>query len=233
MTTTIRTSGTASPTCDPAASITKSLLGYGVLAGPAYVGTWLAQALTRDGFDLTRHPASALANGDLGWIQTTNFTVTGLMTLAMAAGMRRALRRGIGRRWAPRLVGVYGASLLAAAAFRADPVPGFPPGTPAQAEVSWHGVAHLAAGGVGFLSLVAACLLLARRFAADGERGWAAWSGATGVTFLAAFVGIASGSGSPASIVAFSVAVVVAWTWLSTLASRLYRDVTRTSQQRG
>ena len=49
--------------------ITKSLLGYGVIAGPIYVVTVAAQAATRNGFDPTRHAASQLANGDFGWIQ--------------------------------------------------------------------------------------------------------------------------------------------------------------------
>jgi hypothetical protein len=59
--------------------VTRSLLGYGVLAGPLYVGVSLAQALTRDGFELTRHAWSLLSNGSLGWLQIANFLVTGLM----------------------------------------------------------------------------------------------------------------------------------------------------------
>jgi len=43
--------------------VTRSLLGYGILAGPLYIVVALAQALTRDGFDLSRHPWSLLANG--------------------------------------------------------------------------------------------------------------------------------------------------------------------------
>lgn len=63
--------------CDPADRVTRSLLGYGIIAGPFYVAVSLAQALTRDGSDLTRHQWSLLANGDLGWIQVANFVVTG------------------------------------------------------------------------------------------------------------------------------------------------------------
>ena len=37
------------PACDPATRVTKSLLGYGVIAGPLYVSVSLAQALTRGG----------------------------------------------------------------------------------------------------------------------------------------------------------------------------------------
>jgi hypothetical protein len=59
------------PTCTPAARITRSLLGYGIIAGPLYAVVALAQALTRDGFDLSRHAWSLLVNGELGWIQIT------------------------------------------------------------------------------------------------------------------------------------------------------------------
>ncbi|MEV7966818.1 DUF998 domain-containing protein [Sphaerisporangium sp. NPDC088356] len=92
---------TANPvTCDPRTSVTKSLLGYGVIAGPVYIVVSLAQALTRDGFDLARHQWSMLANGELGWIQITNFFVAGLMTLACAVGLHRALPPGRGAIWA-------------------------------------------------------------------------------------------------------------------------------------
>jgi hypothetical protein len=74
--------------------ITKSLLGYGVIAGPIYVLAAAVQMATRDGFDPTRHAASQLANGDLGWIQIATFLVTGAMTIAAAVGVRRALGPG-------------------------------------------------------------------------------------------------------------------------------------------
>ena len=61
----------------------------------------LAQALTRDGFDLSRHAWSLLANGDLGWIQIANFIVTGLMIVAAAVGPAPALA-GIGGPGRPR-----------------------------------------------------------------------------------------------------------------------------------
>jgi hypothetical protein len=37
----------------------------------------LVQARTRDGYDLTRHDQSPLANGPYGWIQSANFILTG------------------------------------------------------------------------------------------------------------------------------------------------------------
>ncbi len=89
---------------DRTSAITRSLLGYGLLAGPCYVLVGLVQALTRDGFDITRHDLSLLADGSHGWIQIANFIVSGVMTLAAATGMARSfqvLGGGPGTVWGP------------------------------------------------------------------------------------------------------------------------------------
>ena len=209
-------------TCDRTTSVTRSLLGYGVIAGPFYVVVSLAQALTRAGFDLSRHEWSLLANGSLGWIQVANLILSGAMSVAFAAGLRRAT----GQRWAPRLVAAYGLGLVGAGIFRADPSLGFPPGTPdGPGPVSWHGLLHFVSAGIGFLCMIAACLVVARTFARQGQRGWAAFSAVTGVAFLGAFAGVASsGAGRPALIYTFTAAVVLVWAWMSALAAHLYRN---------
>jgi hypothetical membrane protein len=223
--TTARTASAATVPCTPRARITRSLLGYGVLAGPFYIAVSLVQAVTRDGFDLSRHEWSLLANGPGGWIQMLNLVLTGLMVVAAAVGFHRALPEGRGARWAPRLLAVYGVALVAAGIFRADPMNGFPGGTPEGPPVqpTLAGTVHLAAGGVGFLALVAATWLLAARFRGEGRRRAAALTRATGVLFLVAFGGIASGASSPAVNLAFTAAVVLTWAWLSLTSLQLYR----------
>jgi hypothetical protein len=52
MSQTITATTTRTPDCAPTTRVTKSLLGYGVIAGLFYGAVSLAQALTRDGFDL-------------------------------------------------------------------------------------------------------------------------------------------------------------------------------------
>src|SRR3954454_5768679 len=134
--------------------ITKSLLGYGVIAGPIYVLAVAGQMATRDGFDPTRHAASQLANGDLGWIQIATFLVTGAMTIAAAIGVRRALGPGLLSAWASGLLGGFGACLVAAGVFGADPSDGVPPGTaPGMGELSGHGLAHFMVAAIGFACL--------------------------------------------------------------------------------
>jgi hypothetical membrane protein len=224
--TTAVTAPTATTTCDPATRVTRSLLGYGVLAGPFYVAVAMLQALTRPGFDLSRHPWSLLANGSLGWIQITNFALTGLMVVAAAVGLRRALGSGPGARWAPRLIGCYGVALIAAGALRADPMNGFPVGTPdGVGTVSWHGIGHLVVGSVGFLCVIVACFVMARRFARAGRRGWAGYSRMSGLLFLAAFAGIASGGSAPALTLGFVAGVVVIFIWLAAVSVDAYRSI--------
>jgi hypothetical protein len=212
---------------DTAHAVTRLLLGLGVIAGPFYVAVSLAQALTRDGFDITRHAWSLLANGDLGWLQMANLILTGAMTIAFAYGWAHGSHRQPAmRNWAPTLVGAYGVSLVLAGLFRADPALGFPVGTPADArDVSWHGLVHLAAGAIGFLCLVVACLLIARQLHAAGARSWSIATRTTGIVFLAAFVGIASGAGTVITTLAFVAAVALVCCWMSAFAVRLYRAV--------
>ena len=202
--------------CDPAVAVTRSLLGWGAVAGPFYVAVSLAQALGRDGFELSRHPWSLLENGSLGWIQSANFVLTGAMVVAFAAGLARA---GAGR-WAPRLLALYGAGLAAAGIFTADPAGGFPAG--ADETPTWHGMLHLGAGGVGFLGMIAGCLVLGRRFARAGRRGWALASRVTGVAFLLAFAGITTGS--TAATLPFVAGVVLSFGWLAALTVHTYRN---------
>jgi Protein of unknown function (DUF998) len=208
----------------PRAKLTRALLTCGIIVGPLYTIVGLIQAFTRPGFDITRHVMSILSNGSLGWIQISNFIVTGLLLMAGAVGIRRALHTGHGRVWGPLLIGIYGFGMIGAGIFTADPALGFPPGTPADAHaISWHGLLHFAFGGVGFLALIAACFVFARRFAALKQRNWQVFSLVTGLVFFAGFFGIASGSGNGWTIFGFWIAVLLGWSWLSLLSAQLLK----------
>ncbi|HEY9411319.1 MAG TPA: DUF998 domain-containing protein [Jiangellaceae bacterium] len=217
--------------CDPATRVTKSLLGYGIISGPLYIVVSLAQAVSRDGFDLARHQWSLLANGAHGWIQVVNFVVTGVMTIAGAVGLARALRPGRVATWGPRLIGVFGAGVVAAGIFRPDPALGFPVGTPdgPPAMVTLHGTLHFVAAGVAFGCLAAACFVLARRFSAEGRRGWTVSSRLVGGVFLAGFAAIASTAGSVAANIVFIVAVVAVYVWTSAIAADRNRRLGHTA----
>jgi hypothetical protein len=211
--------------CQPRDRVTRSLLGYGVIAGPFYVVVVLVQALIRPGFDLARHDASLLSNGSLGWIQITNFVLTGLMVVACAVGLRRALAGGRAATAGTVLLALFGLGMIGAGIFVADPMNGFPAGAPAgrPASISVHGILHLVCAGIGFLGFAASCFVIAQRFAGERRSAWAWYSRATGLLFLAGFAGLASGSGSPAVVVAFWAVLILAWVWLATISIHFYR----------
>jgi len=204
---------------------TAALLRCGVIAGPLYIIVGALQILIRPGFDVRYNVLSQMAQGDLGWIQTANFAVCGLLVVAGAVGIGRALHAGPGATRAPRLIGIYGAGLVGAAVFSADPGFGFPPGTPTgmPTTMSTHALIHFALGGIAFFSIIGACFVLARRFAKNGERAWARYSVFTGAFFLVAFLGTASGSGLVAFTLGLWVAIGLAWVWLSAISARLLR----------
>jgi hypothetical protein len=213
----------ATATTTSAHALTAALLRCGLIAGPLYIIVGAIQILIRPGFDVRYNVLSQMALGDLGWIQTANFAVSGLLVLAAAIGLRRALHGGRGATWAPILIAVYGAGLVGAAIFPADPGFGFPPGTPEGPATTWstHALVHFAIGGVTFFAIIAACFVIARRYAKLGERRWSAYSLTTGVIFLVAFIGTASGAGLVAFTLGLWVGIALAWVWLSALSAKL------------
>lgn len=205
---------------DRSASVTRSLLGYGVLAGPLYLAVGLVQASVRDGFDLRRHALSLLANGPGGWIQTTNFVLSGLMVIAAAVGFARVL--GTTSRALPGLVGAFGASMIMAAVFPADSMDGFPVGTPmgSPTSVSATGLLHFIAGTLGFVSLSASCFFAARAMSRLNVPSAARFSNLSGFGVALGFFG---GFALPVGTLGIWLAVVVGWAWLTTMSLQLYR----------
>ncbi|MEU7002257.1 DUF998 domain-containing protein [Nonomuraea sp. NPDC046570] len=204
----------------PAATTTRTLLTCSVVAGPLWVVVSLAQAAAREGFDLTRHPLSALSNGSLGWLQITNFLVAGVLVIVGAAGLRRVLRGTVGGTWVPWLVRVNGIGMIAAGVFVMDPADGFPTGTPygMPEALTWHSYGHMVAGSVAFVALIAACYVLGRHFSRAGNRGLAIASRVAGTALL-----IGNGwamSGGQGGSLTLAVGAITAMLWISAVAAR-------------
>jgi hypothetical membrane protein len=201
-------------------AVTRALLLCGAVAGPLYLAVGLAQALTREGFDLAKHPLSVLVNGPGGWVQTANFAVTGLLVIAAAIGLARVL--GPKSRTLTWPLAGHGLAVFTATFFPADPVDGFPPGTPEgmPTSISTTGLLHFAAGGLGFLLLGVAGLFAAALLRRRGDRGLAALSLLSGLAVLVGFFG---GIALPLGVAGIWAAVVVGYAWLTALSLRLRR----------
>lgn len=196
-----------------------------IVAGPLFLAASLSQALTRKGFHLTKEPVSALSLGSLGWLQDLNFAIAGLLSLAGAVGIHRAITSGVGRNWLPRLFYVVGVGLTAASLFHPDPSGGFPPGTPsgASATSEWHGIMHMVCGSAAFLALIATCFVFGRRFSRAGERRWAFGARASAVLFA---VALAMSGGHDGPVVLF-VGVSIGWLCVATCIAHSTRQPVR------
>lgn len=206
---------------------TRTLLICGAIAGPLFTAAWIVEGATRADYNPLRHPVSSLALGDLGWTQVVNFIVTGLLTLAFAVGLRRAVRPLGGSTWGPLLVGAYAIGLIGAGVFVTDPVSGYPPGTPDRlVAYSTPGALHDLFSLLTFGGLPAASFVFARRFAGWGQRGWAVYSAVTGLIFAVGFVLASLGFGQVAGLVDLAglfqrITIIVGATWLTLLALHL------------
>jgi hypothetical protein len=197
-----------------ATSTTRSLLTCGAVAAPLWSVVSLAQAATREGFDITRHPLSLLSTGSPGWLQIANFLVAGVLTAAGAIGLRRVLDS----KWAPRLILLSGVGMFAAGIFTMDPGNGFPAGTGEPQGMSWHSYGHMAAGTIAFFSLIAACYVLGRNF--SGGYAIASWVAGTA---LLVGDGWAMGGGQAGSLT-LAIGAIAAMLWVSVVAARYRRE---------
>jgi hypothetical membrane protein len=201
---------------------TLALLTCGVIAGPLFVATATAQILTRDGFDLRRHPLSLLSVGEHGWIQVTNFILAGILSILFAMGMARVLSDGPGSRWGPRFCALFGIGLVVGGIFKADPALGFPPGAPEgyPSHLTSHAMVHAFAPPLAFLSLIGGLLVIARRFAAAGLLRTAAISRIAAAVCLVLSVPV-----GPGFSIRLFVAVAVAFACLAGYALYLLRQL--------
>ncbi|WP_109507535.1 DUF998 domain-containing protein [Nocardioides speluncae] len=192
-----------------------SLRQAGTAAAVVYLVLAAGQYLFRDGFDISRHVLSLAENGEYGWIQITNFIVTGTLTIAAAISLHQTMPDGRGARWVPRLIGVHGAGMIGAGLFPPDPAEGFPPGTPdGTPELSTQGAIHFTVASIGLLAAVAACVIMARRYRAASHRRLAGYSVATGAALLLAVAGL-SAAPNQVTTLAFVLVALHSSVWLA------------------
>jgi hypothetical protein len=212
-----------------------ALLACGAIGAPLFVVVFLIEgavpAIRAAGYSPLRHPVSSLAIGQFGWMQVANFLVTGCLLVAFAVGLRAALRRYSGGIWAPVLVGLIAVGLIGAGVFTADPLNGYPPGTPAVPAAgarSTHGLLHDAFSALVFLGLPAACCVVGYRFARSGHKSWAAYSVGTAVVFLTGVVLAQMGFTQHPTFVSVAgllqrLTLIVGLAWIAALALHLIR----------
>jgi hypothetical protein len=202
------------------------LLRCGTAAGPLFVSVFVIEGARRPDYEPRRHPVSSLALGERGWVQAANFASAGILYMAGAAGLARSPGPAPCHRIAAAALGATGLGLLGSAAFRTDPVSGYPPGTPGTpAETTTTGAMHLVAALPIFLGIPAAAFACAWRFHRSGRPGWAAYSAATGASMLTAMGLAGAGLSQDPRLVSHAgllqrAAIVTGFSWLTAMSGR-------------
>jgi len=211
--------------------LSRLLITGGVVGPVLFLVVFLLEGATRPGYTAVRQQVSYLSLGAGGWVQVLNFLLCGLLISGFACGMWRVLRPGRSALWGALLLGVCGLALIMAGLFVTDPGLGYPPGA-SRSPQTLHGTIHGVAGLIVFVSISAAEMVLARRFAGDPLwRGWALSSLASGLLTLVLFVittilsaldqqGVLPNS--PTGLFQ-RVDILLAWGWMALLALHLLR----------
>src|ERR1700685_1414561 len=93
---------------------TKVLLWCGPVGVVLFVLSFIIEGDTRANYNPLRYPISSLSIGDLGWIQITNFIITGLLLVGFAFGLRSVVHASLGKSKAALLIGLVGIGLIGA-----------------------------------------------------------------------------------------------------------------------
>lgn len=177
-------------------------LWAGVIAPILFTGVYLVAGATRAGYDPLRHQVSLLSLGDGGSVMIGTFLASGALVFAFAIALRIRLRDGPAALAGPVAIGLAGVGLVLAGLFSTQPLFGYPPGTPEgmATDVSLASLAHVLGAFLLVFGLIAATLVLARRFRREGRPGWAILSLVLG---MVVFVFFGASGGGPSGRLMF------------------------------
>ena len=187
----------------------------------------------RPGYNPWTHYVSELSLSEYGWMQIANFIICGLLIIAAAIGLGRALPPGPGSSWGPRLVGAFGISLVVAGVFVTDPSHGYPANAVTTGPQTLHSTIHGINGPICFSLLAASGWIFARYYWRISPK-WATLSTLVGLMVPILFVATTASSvlaetgvipESPTGVLQ-RITIIGGWSWIATLALHVRRGYT-------
>jgi len=195
------------------------LAAWGGVAGPLiFTGAWVVGSLRQAGLSPGEVQLSGLAADDASdpQVMIAGFAVLGACSVALGAALRREAGPETTGPW---LVMVGGGAVIAAGVFRRDHMLLVGPGFSGE---SWHNQVHDVASFVAYAAMLAAPLVLARRFRAI--RRWAVIARPVQVLALASVAALtlfASGAAEPWNGTVQRAAVTLALAAEALIAARM------------
>jgi hypothetical membrane protein len=195
------------------------------IAGPAaFTAAWVISSLRQPGYGAGQVQLSGLASLEARdpQIMMAGFIGLGVCSVAFGTALGRVTAPDRAGAW---LVRTAGAAVVAAGLFRRDHILLTGPGFGGE---SWHNQVHDAVSGVAYVTMIAAPLVLARRFRRDPD--WAGLSRPLEVITLtsgAALVLFASQAVEPWNAVLQRFAVTLPLTAEALMAARMLAEPMR------
>jgi hypothetical membrane protein len=185
------------------------------MAAPAgFFAVMMALGFVTPGYSWVDRFGSELSLGPLGWIMIADFIVLGVVELALAAAMGRAIADRVSGWVATAAAGLIGAAFVTAGICVTDPA------KLVAGAHTWHGVVHaLMAVVIFFIATPIAGLATARRV--RRQRRFARYSALTAVATPALLVATFF-SGSLVGLTE-RIVIAVLLAWLTSLATQLHR----------
>lgn len=168
---------------------TKLLLTCGQIGCILFIVMFLIQGQLRDAYTPLKFPISSLSIGHWGWIQRTNFLISGSLIFLFAIGFRRATPLLKSSLWTSRLIGAVGLGLFGAGLFSSDPIYGYPMTDPIRiSQFTITGHLHDFFSIFVFVCLPIACFKMRNRFNEFNNDKWANYTLISAIGMLTAFI---------------------------------------------
>jgi hypothetical membrane protein len=145
---------------------TLALVSCGGIGALLFTVTYLIEGFTQPGYNAWQQAIAALSLGPGGWVQQVNFIVYDVLLVLASVGWYRLLLPGRNAIWFPLFQGLGGLGLIGVG-------------------VVTSGTLHTLLAYALIYALAIGCFALAARFWVERPwRGWAVYSGSTGVLIL-------------------------------------------------
>ncbi len=137
---------------------------------------------------------SALSLGPRGWVQITNFMVSGIFMLVFSRGVSIVFRNENRSQAGPVLLGIVSAGMFISGPFVMDPAGTLP------AQASLHGLVHGITGSIVFLLFPTSCLVCYRAMRTRPHRkAFATWTLIIGILLATTLIIFISATKIPGS----------------------------------
>ncbi len=209
---------------------TKLLLRCGQAACILFILLFLIQGQLREAYTPLKFPISSLSIGDLGWIQITNFLVSGALVILFSIGFRKAtplLKGSASTAW---LFAAGGIGLFGAGLFSTDPVYGYPVTEPLRlAQFTITGHLHDFFSILVFACLPIACFKMKNRFKESHYKNWEVYTFISVMGMLISFFLAGAGFKQTPGLVEYAgvfqrLSVSFGFIWLAALAGFIIKN---------